>query len=87
MRLAELLTDLTTLSPEVCDPKAASALVNVRPEGSAAPASTSDDEDIDLKRAKDLLQLHADVKLAHGNGVDEELNDARHAVEVVLREL
>ncbi|KAK6430025.1 hypothetical protein LTR95_013821, partial [Oleoguttula sp. CCFEE 5521] len=69
------------------DPKAASALVNVRPEGSAAPVSTSDDEDIDLKRAKDLLQLHADVKLAHGNGVDEELNDARHAVEVVLREL
>jgi len=43
--------------------------------------------DPDLKRAKDLLELHATVKVAHQDGTAKELNDARDAVARVLREL
>jgi len=108
MRVAELLSDLTTLRPEVCvrhystisqkpyhknkltpsqDQKAALALVNTRPEGTTPTSSSTDSDDHDLKRAKDLLELHADVKLAHADGTDPELIEARRAVEKVLREL
>jgi hypothetical protein len=38
-------------------------------------------------RAKDLLGLHASVKLARQDGTDEELNEARMAVEKVLKTL
>jgi hypothetical protein len=70
------------------DQKAALALVNTRPD-SLRPASSSstDTDDPDLKRAKDLLELHADVKLAHADGTDPELIEARRAVEKVLRDL
>lgn len=42
----------------------------------------------DLRRAKELVQLHHDVKARHVNGkVDEELRRAREDVQRVLREL
>ena len=71
------------------DQKAALALVNTRPEGTTPTSSSSstDSSDPDLKRAKDLLELHADVKLAHADGTDPELIEARRAVGKVLREL
>jgi len=46
-----------------------------------------EDSDPDLHRAKDLLELHATVKVAHQGGTDKELNDARKAVEKVLWDL
>lgn len=46
-----------------------------------------DDDDPDLKRAKDLVHLHAEVKVAHQDGTDRELNEAREAVAKVLSEL
>jgi hypothetical protein len=70
------------------DQKAALALVNTRPDGIQPTSSSSTDtDDPDLKRAKDLLELHADVKLAHADGTDPELIEARRAVEKVLRDL
>lgn len=107
MRVVELLSDLTTLRPDLCvrhpilleaptaiantllkDQKAALALVHARPEGHIPNSSSSADaNDPDLKRAKDLLELHADVKLAHADGTDRELIEARQAVERVLRGL
>lgn len=101
MQVAELLSDLTSLRPEVCvrppftrclalqltttkDPKAALALVSARSDGQHAPSSAQDEQDPELKRAKDLLELHADVKLAHADGTDRELNEARQAVADVL---
>jgi len=49
--------------------------------------SETETSDPDLKRARDLLELHATVKVAHQGGVDKELNDAREAVAGVLRSL
>ncbi|KAF2164167.1 hypothetical protein M409DRAFT_68066 [Zasmidium cellare ATCC 36951] len=88
MKLAEFLSDLTSL--QVCDPNAALALVSARPESSVSgdslrPSASKDDGDVDLKRAKDLLDLHASVKLAHQDGTDAELNTARDAVARILR--
>ena len=46
------------------------------------------EEDSDLQRAKDLVQLHYSVKIAHADGaVDEGLLEARRAVREVLDEL
>lgn len=45
------------------------------------------DDDVDLKRAKDLLELHAAVKVAHQDGTDHELERAREDVERVARAL
>jgi hypothetical protein len=43
------------------------------------------EEDPDLQRAKDLVQLHYSVKVAHADGVvDEGLLEARRAVREVL---
>jgi hypothetical protein len=73
------------------DQKAALALVTTRPENTSTSASTSTDatlsNDPDLKRAQDLLELHTDVKLAHADGTDRELIEAREAVQRVLRDL
>lgn len=63
------------------------ALVNARPDGSNPPSSAADTDDADLKRARDLLELHADVKLAHADGTDRDLIEARDAVTRVLRDL
>lgn len=50
-------------------------------------AVTTNDDDVDLKRAKDLLGLHGTVKLAHQDGTDLELNRARDDVDRVMRGL
>ena len=67
------------------------ALVTARPiNGTTAKAETTarhQDTDADLQRAKDLLELHAEVKVAHQDGTDKELNEARETVSRVLRDL
>ncbi|KAK4897358.1 hypothetical protein LTR27_004878 [Elasticomyces elasticus] len=89
MRVAEILSDLTTLY--LADPKAALALVTARDAEDGVSRKVTDvrheDDDPDLKRARDLVQLHAEVKVAHQDGTDKELNEAREAVAKVLREL
>ncbi|KAK5109773.1 hypothetical protein LTR62_006505 [Meristemomyces frigidus] len=88
MIVTEMLSDLTALY--IADPKAAIALVNAhKPEasGSTAPVTGIQEDDADLRRAKDLVQLHAEVKVAHADGADRELNEARNVVAKVLRDL
>ncbi|PSK60132.1 hypothetical protein B9Z65_1030 [Elsinoe australis] len=86
MRVAELLSDLTSL--RACDPQAALALVSARPKPKDAigeiTSNATEKEDEDLKRARDLIELHSTVKTRHGNGVDDELLYARHEVRKVL---
>ncbi len=65
------------------DPAAALALVSARPGGTSSPAAT-DETDPDLKRAKDLIELHTTVKMAHQDGTDKALNEAREAVQKVI---
>lgn len=75
------------------DQKAALALVTTRPENTTSPSTPASTinatltNDPDLKRAQDLLELHSDVKLAHADGTDRELIEAREAVQRVLRDL
>ncbi|KAL1311676.1 hypothetical protein AAFC00_001780 [Neodothiora populina] len=84
MRIAEILSDLTSL--RACDPAAALALLAARPSSStsdgkyapsldqrattaAALGTFSDNEtdaDVDLARARDLLDLHKSVERASG---------------------
>ncbi|KAK5692236.1 hypothetical protein LTR17_025447 [Elasticomyces elasticus] len=90
MRVAEILSDLTTLY--LADPKAALALVTARDDAEDGVSRKEtdvrhEDNDPDLKRARDLVQLHAEVKVAHQDGTDKDLNEAREAVAKVLREL
>ncbi|USP77124.1 hypothetical protein yc1106_04398 [Curvularia clavata] len=92
MQLAEILSDLVSL--RVCDPAAALALVSARSDSSsttttattsaaaAADADPKDDSDLDLKRAKDLLKLHIEVKEAEKRGeLSRVLEEARGLVE------
>lgn len=70
------------------DSSAALALVSARSSGDAASNTilpSKDDNDTDLKRAKDLLALHATVKMAHQDGTDHDLNGARDDVARVMR--
>ncbi|KAI6797966.1 hypothetical protein KC363_g5266 [Hortaea werneckii] len=87
MQLAAFLSDLTSL--QVCDPRAAMTLVTTRPSNvdTAETDTDSQDNDQDLKRAKDLLELHTSVKVAHQDGSMSGLNDARDAIAKVLREI
>ncbi|KAK3719023.1 hypothetical protein LTR37_004586 [Vermiconidia calcicola] len=89
MHVADMISDLTSL--QVCEPKAALALVSARPDGGSNAPNNNDggaqETDTDLKRAQDLLELHTTVKLAHQDGTDRDLNEAREAVEKVLREI
>jgi hypothetical protein len=73
------------------------ALVNVHknlsdrestePGSASADKSQTQDRD-DLRRAKELVELHYEVKARHANGtVDEELRLARQSVRRVLSEL
>ncbi|KAJ9669087.1 hypothetical protein H2201_000913 [Coniosporium apollinis] len=88
MRIAEILSDLTSL--RVCDPAAALALVSARPSTSTAtqpskaperPDTATEEDDPDLARAKDLVELHYKVKVAHtGGAMDRGLMEARDAV-------
>jgi hypothetical protein len=48
-------------------------------------AQNASDSDVDLARAQDLLDLHANVKLAHRAGVDDALKLARQQVDLALR--
>ena len=55
--------------------------------GASADKSPGQDRD-DLRRAKELVELHYEVKARHSNGtVDEELSLARQDVQRVLSEL
>ncbi|PWY70345.1 hypothetical protein BO94DRAFT_539809 [Aspergillus sclerotioniger CBS 115572] len=102
MQVAEILSDLTSL--RVCDHHDALALVTVneriplaadstQPSTIAAiqaSAGTNQDgyENEDLRRAKELVDLHYEIKARHALGtVDEELSSAREEVARVLREL
>lgn len=73
------------------DPKAALALVTGRPSNTDTVETEAlarhEDSDRDLKRAKDLLELHTTVKVAHQGGTDKGLNDAREAVDRILMDL
>lgn len=75
------------------DPAAAMDLVLARPPSDVTAVSTqqlqkahnTNDSDVDLARAQDLLDLHANVKLAHREGVDHALLQARQQVDMALR--
>jgi len=98
MRLAEILSDLVSL--RVCDPAAALALVSARPatkhdSGTASTTAPNEEEgertagqhsdDADLVRAKELVRLHYQVKVAQQAGVlGRELDEARRDVERAL---
>ncbi|KAJ5124391.1 uncharacterized protein N7515_008216 [Penicillium bovifimosum] len=95
MQVAEILSDINSL--RVCGYNEAMALVNVHktivgPEsaesgGQLVDKSSAEDK-ADLRRAKELVELHYEVKARHADGVvDEELNQARRDVGRVLREL
>jgi hypothetical protein len=64
------------------------ALVNVHknPAGPESAGGSTDRDD--LRRAKELVELHYEVKARHADGtVDEELKQARRDVQRVLMEL
>ena len=110
MRVAELLSDLTSLracvrllpqayatsSNNAQDTTAALNLVSLRPSTANTPQtfnadrdtalSTVASNDVDLKRAKDLLTLHETVTVAQrsNGGLDRELVALRGQVERVL---
>ncbi|KAF7713770.1 Uncharacterized protein PECH_000601 [Penicillium ucsense] len=92
MQVAEILSDITSL--RACGHTEALALVTVASEDTRAEknqsvtASHQDSKFGALQRAKELVSLHYEVKSRHANGeVDHELQQAREAVERVLREL
>lgn len=96
--LTPLAISLLTASSQ--DPTAALALVSVRPstkqdsvatstntEGkeSTARRDTTEDEDADLVRAKELVRLHYEVKVAQQKGaLGRGLEEARRSVEKAL---
>ncbi|KAJ6024276.1 hypothetical protein N7540_005073 [Penicillium herquei] len=96
MQVAEILSDITSL--RVCGHNEALALVTVN---QATPGAISGDNGVgagcgsdelkkkeDLRRAKELVNLHYEVKSRHANGeVDDGLQKAREDVAAVLREL
>ncbi|KAE8382783.1 hypothetical protein BDV26DRAFT_252597 [Aspergillus bertholletiae] len=96
MQVAEMLSDLTSL--RVCDYNDAIALVTVH-EMVPAELSPADDNvattnlqsdmaNDDLRRAKELVDLHYEIKARHADGtVDEELARMREGVNRVLMEL
>ncbi len=65
------------------------ALVSARPrgdnDGKALEADSASGDDPDLKRAKDLLELHAAFRTSHSDGNNPELDEAREAVARVMR--
>ncbi|KAI5273251.1 hypothetical protein E4T47_03404 [Aureobasidium subglaciale] len=91
LKIADILSDLTSL--RVGDPAAAMELVLARPPSDVATTSSQQlkaktqnttDTDADLTRARDLLDLHASVKLAHRAGLDQSLLEARQQVKLAL---
>jgi hypothetical protein len=99
MKLAEVLSDLNTL--RVCDHAAALALVSARPTPPSLLGTTSstqnvvtgtqsqqqEENDVDLQRARDLLRLHSEVKVAREQGaIERELREARRMVREAIEE-
>ncbi|KAJ8605467.1 hypothetical protein MRB53_041412 [Persea americana] len=87
MRVAEVLSDFTSLRPDVCDTEAALALVSVSTDNSSRSRDDTSNKDADLQRVQDLLQLHAKAKAAHSSGIDQDLEQARAVVAKVLQNL
>ncbi|EEH48057.1 uncharacterized protein PADG_04141 [Paracoccidioides brasiliensis Pb18] len=98
MRVAEILSDLTSL--RVCGHPEALVLVNVHKTLSNSETDhqqhtqhsrNNNAQSEDLRRARDLIELHNDVMLKQlnrpGVGLNEELRKARQDVDRVLREL
>ncbi|RJE26792.1 hypothetical protein PHISCL_00817 [Aspergillus sclerotialis] len=96
MQVAEILSDLTSL--RVCDHNDALALVTVNEKlASQQPDEAKDHLDPspgtktpneDLRRAKELVDLHYEIKAKHANGtVDDDLLQTRAKVNRVLSEL
>ncbi|KAF7594501.1 hypothetical protein BBP40_009134 [Aspergillus hancockii] len=96
MQVAEILSDLTSL--RVCDYNDALTLVTVHEripiESSQSDISlaTAKQQEVKtndyLQRAKELVELHYEIKARHVDGtVDEELARAREDVKGVLMEL
>ncbi|BCR91279.1 uncharacterized protein ACHE_70122S [Aspergillus chevalieri] len=93
MQVAEILSDLTSL--RVCDHTDALTLVTVNerlpartPSQEAQSQSQNRDSNQDLRRAKELVDLHRELKTRHANGtVDEDLARARENVQKVLKEV
>ncbi|KAE8134240.1 hypothetical protein BDV38DRAFT_166023 [Aspergillus pseudotamarii] len=96
MQVAEILSDLTSL--RVCDYNDALALVTVHQRipaerspadgGLVAASQQGKKANDDLRRAKELVDLHYEIKARHADGtVDQELACAREDVNRVLREL
>ncbi|KAJ6178528.1 hypothetical protein N7519_008989 [Penicillium mononematosum] len=84
MQVAEILSDINSL--RVCGHSEALALVNVHKNlsadstesGGALEDKSPADDKADLRRAKELVELHYEVKARHVDGtVDEELSKAR----------
>lgn len=63
------------------------ALVRARPDdvNATQPAREEGSQDPDLKRAKDLFELHS--TMAHQDGTDKDLDEARRAVARVYERL
>jgi hypothetical protein len=79
----------STNTTDIQDPLAAQALVSAHPSSSttkdadAGPADSSSrsNETKDIQRAKDLIEMHYAVQVAHANGtLERELSQARDAV-------
>ncbi|EYE99220.1 uncharacterized protein EURHEDRAFT_408489 [Aspergillus ruber CBS 135680] len=98
MQVAEILSDITSL--RVCDHADALTLVTVNERlpprapsqetqfQSQSQAQSHRDSNEDLRRAKELVNLHHELKTRHANGtVDEELARARENVKKVLKEV
>ncbi|EER25900.1 hypothetical protein D8B26_008224 [Coccidioides posadasii str. Silveira] len=98
MKVAEILSDLTSL--RACEHADAAALLNVgktapgsaNPQDASSAVASSQSMNPDLQRAKDLIDLHKEVKLRHqryqnGGLVDKDLRQARDDVSRVLWEL
>lgn len=56
-------------------------------EKNSLTAVSTNDNDVDLKRAKDLMELHSTVKTAHQDGTDRGLEEARREVAAVMNRL
>ncbi|KAJ9400603.1 hypothetical protein DTO282F9_2488 [Paecilomyces variotii] len=93
MQIAEILSDLTSL--RACGHNEAIALVTVHKNidnAESSRAKSEENQNPDLQRAKDLIDLHYNVKMKHMRGqqpgmVDEGLRKARDDVSRVLWEL
>lgn len=69
------------------DQAAAQALVSARPEGSHTQPTGEVAEDPELRRAKELVELHYSVKVAQQKGLYQDLNKAREDVRRVMQEM